>query len=91
MAILTKSQLSHKSYEQPAFVKHTSKEDKLLIRNGRSYTLTETCFVPGKIAALLAGSKFDECVDGWFQVTNEVGVILGFRVGPKIIDKMFTD
>lgn len=81
--------LPHKTYSAPVFVQHTTKEDKLLKKNGKQYILSETWFVPGKLCPLFSGSKFEECVDGWFQVSNSEGVVLWFRVGPKIIQEIF--
>ena len=81
--------LPHKTYSAPVFVPHTTKEDKMLKPKGRSFTLSDTWFVPGKLCPLFEGSVFNECVDGWYQVINNEGKVLWFRVGPKIINEMF--
>ncbi len=64
-------------------------DSKIEKTGGNEYTLKDMWFVPGQIKPLQAGSKFKECNDGWYQVYNEEGVKMWYRVGEKIIKEVF--
>ncbi len=55
---------------------------------GKVYTLKEEYKVQGQ-KVIQPGSKFIECKDGWYQVYNERGVRMWYRVGPRIIGEVF--
>lgn len=77
---------SRVSYE----VRIATKEDKMIKPHGTTHELLQAFwFVPGYKAPLLAGSKFEECNDGWFVVYNSLGVRMPYRVSGKVIETVF--
>lgn len=54
---------------------------------GQKYKLEKAFLFPGKLM-VNAGGSLSECVDGYFQVYNESGVALSFRIGPQYLETL---
>lgn len=73
--------------EVPEYIFNSTRAQE--IKRGIEHELKEVWFPPGRIGPLQPGSKFRECYDGWYQVYNEKGEKLHYRVGEIIIKEIF--